>query len=308
MKKIVTILLLSLCAVFAFTACTSTANDTAAAATTAQESAAATQEAATEAPAATADSATTDETPVASDLSGKVQMSGSTSMETIANALAEGFMAQNNGVTVDVQLGGSSVGVKDVQEGKSDIGNVSRELKAEETGLVPNIIAIDGIAVIVNPANPVTDISSEDLVKVYTGEIKNWSDLGGNDEPIVVIGREASSGTRGAFEELLKIEDQAVYAQELNETGAVKTSVSSTPAAIGYVSLEALDDTIVALNVDGAAATEEEIKAGNYSLSRPFIMATAEGELRPEVQAFIDFVLGTDGQAIVGDNKLITVG
>ncbi len=184
---------------------------------------------------------------------------------------------------------------------------MSRELKDEETGLVPNVVAIDGIAVIVHPENAVTDISKDDLVKVYTGEIKNWSELGGQDQPIVVIGREASSGTRGAFEELLKIEDQCQYAQELNETGAVKTAVSTTPAAIGYVSLEALDDTVIALNLDGAPATEEAIKAGEYALSRPFIMATAEGELRPEVQAFLDYVMGSDGQAVVADNKLIAV-
>jgi len=241
------------------------------------------------------------------ELSGKVQMSGSTSMETVANALAEGFMLEHSGVSVDVQLGGSSVGVQDVQEGRSDIGNVSRELKDEETGLTPHIMAIDGIAIIVNPANPVTDISKDDLIKVYTGEIKNWSDLGGNSEPIVVIGREAASGTRGAFEELLKIQDECQYAQELNETGAVKTSVSSTPAAIGYISLEALDDTVIALDLDGAPATEEAIKAGEYALSRSFIMVTAEGELRPEVQAFIDYVMGAQGQTIVADNKLIAV-
>ncbi len=305
MKKLTTIVILVLCAVFAFTACTSTN-----ASAQTEEPAAAEAPAATEAPAAEEQPAATEaaatEAPAA-ELSGKVQMSGSTSMETIANALAEGFMQSNSGVTVDVQLGGSSVGVKDVQEGRSDIGNVSRELKDEETGLVPNVVAIDGIAVIVHPENAVTDISKDDLVKVYTGEIKNWSELGGQDQPIVVIGREASSGTRGAFEELLKIEDQCQYAQELNETGAVKTAVSTTPAAIGYVSLEALDDTVIALNLDGAPATEEAIKAGEYALSRPFIMATAEGELRPEVQAFLDYVMGSDGQAVVADNKLIAV-
>jgi len=305
MKKMIAIVLVCVCAMFAFTACASTtapeesASESATAAPSASESAEAATPAASEAGQEAASAG--------SELSGSIQMSGSTSMETIANALAEGFMAKNSGVTVDVQLGGSSVGVADTQEGRSDIGNVSRELKEDETGLVPHTIAIDGIAVVVHPDNAVTDITKEDLVKVYTGEIKNWSELGGADEPIVVIGREASSGTRGAFEELLEVEDKCQYAQELNETGAVKTAVSATPSAIGYVSLEALDDTVVALNLDGAAATEEAIKAGDYALSRPFIMATAEGELRPEVQAFLDYVLGEEGQAIVADNKLITV-
>ncbi|MEA4852941.1 MAG: phosphate ABC transporter substrate-binding protein [Christensenella sp.] len=295
MKKFVMITALVLCVAFAVAGCGSNP--------AAQQP----SSAATESAAATTESAAAASEAAGETVSGKVSMSGSTSMETIANALKEAFMAKNPGVTVDVQLGGSSVGVQDAQSGKSDIGNVSRELKAEETGLTEHKIAIDGIAVVVNPANTVKEITSEDLVKVYTGEINNWSALGGEDQPIVVIGREASSGTRGAFEELLKIEDQCKYAQELNETGAVKTAVASTPAAIGYVSLEALDETVNALNVDGAAATEEEIKAGKYPLSRPFLMVTAEGELRPEVQAFLDYILSAEGQAVVADNKLITV-
>ncbi len=300
MKKLITtIITLSLIAIFAV-GCATQAAPTAT--PSAQESTAPTAETPTsDAPASSSPNNV-------SELSGKVQMSGSTSMETIANALAESFMLQNPNVTVDVQLGGSSVGIKDALEGKSDIGNASRELKAEETGIVPNIIAIDGIAMVVNPANKVAELTSENLVKIYTGEIKNWKDVGGDDAPIVVIGREASSGTRGAFEELLKIEEQAKYAQELTETGAVKTAVSTTPTAIGYISLEALDDTVTALKIDGGSPTEEEIKAKTYPLSRPFIMAVKEGELRPEVKAFIDFVLSADGQAVVADNKLITVG
>lgn len=294
MKKIVMVTAFALSMVFALVGCSGNP--------AAQEPSQAADELVSAAPAS--------ESAQSSDavLSGKVQMSGSTSMETIANALKEAFMAKYPDVTVDVQLGGSSVGVKDVQEGKSDIGNVSRELKEEESGLKENKMAIDGIAIVVNPANKVTEITSEQLMQVYTGEIKNWKDLGGDDQPIVVIGREASSGTRGAFEELLEVEDKCQYAQELNETGAVKTAVSATPAAIGYVSLEALDDTVVALNVDGAPATEEAIKDGSYPLSRPFLMVTKDGEtLRPEVQAFLDFVMGPEGQQVVADNKLITV-
>lgn len=299
MKKLVMVTALALVAIFALVGCGGNpAAQQPSQAPAASESAAAPSESA----AASASAPASDEA-----LSGKVQMSGSTSMETIANALKEAFMTKYPDVIVDVQLGGSSVGVKDVQEGKSDIGNVSRELKSEETGIKENKMAIDGIAIVVNPANKVTDISKEDLAKVYTGEIKNWKDLGGDDQPIVVIGREAASGTRGAFEELLDVADKCKYAQELNETGAVKTAVSATPAAIGYVSLEALDDTVIALNVDGAPATEDAIKANEYPLSRPFLMITTDGELRPEVQAFLDFVMGEEGQTIVADNKLISV-
>lgn len=295
MKKIVVITALVLCMAFAAVGCGGNPAAQEPSQAAPSESAAASESASASAPAS--DGA----------VSGKVSLSGSTSMEQISNALKEAFMAKNPDVTVDVQLGGSSVGVQDAQSGKSDIGNVSRELKAEETGLTENKMAIDGIAIVVNPANKATEITKENLAKVYKGEINNWKDLGGDDQPIVVIGREAASGTRGAFEELLDVKDACKYAQELNETGAVKTAVSATPAAIGYVSLEALDDTVVALKVDGAEATEEAIKAGNYPLSRPFLMVTKEGELRPEVQAFIDFILGAEGQKIVADNKLIAI-
>lgn len=295
MKKIVTLAVAAAMCVGIFAGCSSqSANDAAA-----SEEPAATQEAQEETAAPEEE---------ASELTGTVSMSGSTSMETIANALAEGFMAENPGVEVTVQLGGSSVGIQDVIAGKVDIGNASRELKDEETaeGATPNVIAIDGIAIVVNPANGVEDITKDQLISIYKGEIKNWSELGGEDMPIVVIGREASSGTRGAFEEILGIEDACKYAQELNETGAVKTTVSTTPAAIGYVSLEALDDTVKALSLDGAQPTAEAIKDGSYALSRPFIMATC-GEVSPVAQAFLDYVLGDAGQALVADNSLITV-
>lgn len=241
-------------------------------------------------------------------LSGTVKLSGSTSMEKISKALAERFSEKHSGVAVDVQLGGSSVGVQDAQSGKSDIGNVSRELKDTETGLTANKIAIDGIAVIVNKDNKVEGLTKDQLIKIYTGEISNWKDVGGADQKITVIGREASSGTRGAFEEILKVEDKCQYAQEKTETGAVKTAVQTTPAAIGYVSLEAVDDSIRTLKLDGVAPEVDKIKDGSYALARPFIMATKEGEtLRPEVQAFLDFVLSDEGQKICTDNALISV-
>lgn len=242
-------------------------------------------------------------------LSGTISMSGSTSMEELVKAMAEDFMAKNPGVTIDPQFNGSGQGIKDAQEGKADIGNSSRELKDEETGLVPTTVAIDGIAVIINTANTAADLTMEQLAKIYTGEIKNWSEVGGADAPIVVIGRDAASGTRGAFEEIVGVKDACAYAQEKDSTGGVKTAVASTPDAIGYVSLEAAnsDDTVKKLTIDAVEATEENIVAGSYKLSRPFIMAVKEGEVKPEVQAFLDYALSADGQAIVKSLGLIAV-
>jgi len=228
-------------------------------------------------------------------------------MEEIAKIFAESFMETNSGVTVDVQLGGSSVGVKNAQEGVTDIGNVSRDLKDSETGLKAYTVAIDGISVIVNKENTVNDLTLEQIAQIYTGEITNWKDVGGEDMAIVVVGREAGSGTRGAFEEIVGIVDQAKYAQELTETGSVKTSVETTKGAIGYVSMSYVDDKVTAVKVDGVEATEENAKAGTYSLKRPFIMVVKEGELRPEVQAFLDFAMGDEGQALVAAKKLITI-
>lgn len=244
-----------------------------------------------------------------SSLTGAISMSGSTSMEELVKAMAEDFMAKKPGVTIDPQFNGSGQGIKDAQEGKADIGNSSRELKDEETGLVPTTVAIDGIAVIVNTANTASGLTMEQLAKIYTGEISNWSEVGGADAPIVVIGRDAASGTRGAFEEIVGVKDACVYAQEKDSTGGVKTAVASTPDAIGYVSLEAADsdDTVKKMTLDSAEATEANIVAGTYKLSRPFIMAVKEGEVKPEVQAFLEYALSADGQAIVKSLKLITV-
>jgi phosphate transport system substrate-binding protein len=216
-------------------------------------------------------------------------------------------MEKYDSVTVNTQLGGSSVGVTDAQSGKSQIGNVSRKLKDTETGLVANTIAIDGIAVSVNSANKVSNLTKDQLAKIFTGEIKNWKDVGGDDAAIVVIGREASSGTREAFEDIVGVKEKCKYAQEKTETGAVKTAVQSTPNAIGYISLEAVDDTIKTLTLDGVQATEENIRAETYFLSRPFIMATKEGSTDKLAKAFIDYVLSSDGQSVVKSNKLITV-
>ena len=206
----------------------------------------------------------------AAGLSGSITLAGSTSMEKFANALAEAFMEKYPDVTVQAEFTGSSAGVEAVLGGQSDVGNSSRKLKDEEKekGAVENIVAIDGIAVVTDPANTAADLTKEQLINIYNGTITNWKDAGGSDQPIGVIGREAGSGTRGAFEEILKLEDACKYANELDSTGAVMAKVASTPGAIGYVSLDVIDDTVKLLTLNGVEANEENIKTGDYFLSR----------------------------------------
>lgn len=243
------------------------------------------------------------------DLSGAISMSGSTSMEKFANALAESFMAKYPGVTVTPEFTGSSAGVEAVTAGSVDIGNSSRALKdsEKEAGAVENIVAIDGIAVVVDPANTVTGLTRDQLINIYKGEITNWSDVGGADAPIVVVGREAGSGTRGAFEEILEVEDACAYANELDSTGAVMAKVGSTPGAIGYVSLDVVDASVKALALDETEPTADNIKGGSYLLSRPFVMATM-GEIPEQnelVQALFDYLQTEEGQAVVTGVGLI---
>ena len=245
------------------------------------------------------------------DLSGSISMVGSTSMEKLANALSEAFMEEYPEVTVTAEFVGSGAGIEAVTNGTADIGNSSRSLKDEEkaAGVVENVVAIDGIAVCVDPANEVADLTKEQLTNIYNGTVTNWKEVGGADEPIIVIGREAGSGTRGAFEELVDLKDACKYANELDSTGAVIAKVASTPGAIGYASLDALDDSVKALSLEGVEATAENIKAGNYFLSRPFVMAT-KGEISEQndlVQAWFDFVLGDEGQQVASEIGLITV-
>ena len=245
------------------------------------------------------------------DLSGSISMVGSTSMEKLANALSEAFMEEYPDVTVTAEFVGSGAGIEAVTNGTADIGNSSRSLKDEEkaAGVVENVVAIDGIAVCVDPANEVADLTKEQLTNIYNGTVTNWKEVGGADEPITVIGREAGSGTRGAFEELVDLVDGCKYANELDSTGAVIAKVASTPGAIGYASLDALDDSVKALSLEGVEATAENIKAGNYFLSRPFVMAT-KGEISEQndlVQAWFDFVLGDEGQQVASEVGLITV-
>ena len=258
-----------------------------------------------------AESSQTATTEAAADLSGSISMVGSTSMEKLANALSEAFMEEYPDVTVTAEFVGSGAGIEAVTNGTADIGNSSRSLKDEEkaAGVVENVVAIDGIAVCVDPANEVADLTKEQLTNIYNGTVTNWKEVGGADEPIIVIGREAGSGTRGAFEELVDLKDACKYANELDSTGAVIAKVASTPGAIGYASLDALDDSVKALSLEGVEATAENIKAGNYFLSRPFVMAT-KGEISEQndlVQAWFDFVLGDEGQQVASEVGLITV-
>ena len=244
------------------------------------------------------------------DLSGSISMVGSTSMEKFANALSEAFMEKYPKVTVTAEFVGSGAGIEAVSNGTADIGNSSRNLKDEEKakGVAENIVAIDGIAVVVDPANTVEDLTKDQLTSIYDGTVTNSKDVGGNDAPIVVVGREAGSGTRGAFEELLKLEDACKYSNELDSTGAVMAKVASTPGSIGYVSLDVLDDTVKALKLDGAEPTEENIKAGKYFLSRPFVMAT-KGEISEQsdlVKALFDFIYSDEGSELVKSVGLIT--
>lgn len=242
-------------------------------------------------------------------LNGTLTLAGSTSMEKLCEAMSESFMEKNPGVTVTVEYTGSSAGLESLASGSVNIGNSSRNLKEEEksTGAVENVVAIDGIAVITDKANTVKDISSADLAKIYSGEIKDWSELGGKKEAIVVIGREAGSGTRDAFEELVNVADKCAYAQELDSTGAVLAKVASTPGAIGYVSLDVVDDTVNAVSVDSVEPTEEKILEGNYLLSRPFVMAT-KGEVSAQnelVKAWFDYIGSGEGKDIIKKVGLI---
>ena len=243
------------------------------------------------------------------ELNGTIKLAGSTSMEKLCEAMSESFMEKNPGVTVTVEYTGSGAGLESLAAGSVDIGNASRGLKDEEkaSGEVENIVAIDGIAVITNKSCSIKDVTSKDLAKIYTGEITDWAELGGEEQPIIVIGREAGSGTRDAFEELLEVKDVCAYAQELDSTGAVLAKVGTTPGAIGYVSLDVVDDTVSGLKIDGVEPTEEEILAGKYMLQRPFVMAT-KGEISEQnelVQTWFNYINSDDGKEVIKQVGLI---
>ena len=257
---------------------------------------------------ASGEAESTEEAPAA-DLSGTISLAGSTSMEKLCEAMSESFMETYPEVTVTVEYTGSGAGLESLASGSVDIGNSSRHLKDEEVagGAVENVVAIDGIAVIVDPANSVSDIPADKLAAIYKGEITNWSELGGNDEAIVVIGRESGSGTRDAFEELLEVKDACKYAQELDSTGGVKAKVAATPGAIGYVSLDVVDESIKAVSIDSVEPTEANIIAGDYLLSRPFVMAT-NGEISAQndlVKGWFDYISSDAGKDVIKSAGLI---
>ena len=286
MKKVISIALIAMLVV-AMAGCSQSqpAVTTAAPAETAAQTAAAPQ---IEAPAA---------------LSGTVATDGSTSMEKVIGALGEAFMEANSGVNFTYNPTGSGSGITAVSEGRCDIGLSSRALKDSEvaSGLVGTVLAYDGIAMIVNPANTVEDLDIETIAKIYTGEITNWSEVGGADAEIVLVGREAGSGTRSGFEELTETVDKCKYRQELTSTGDVITAVAQNPDAIGYASLASVKDSVKALKVAGVTPSEETVKDGTYLIQRPFVLVTKEGvELSPVAQAFFDYA--TKGQA----NDIIT--
>ena len=235
-------------------------------------------------------------------LSGSVSTNGSTSMEKVIGALSEQFMADNSGVTVTYDPTGSGAGIEAASNGSADIGLASRALKDEEkaSGLTETIVALDGIAVIVNADSKVENLTVEQIGKIFTGEITDWSEVGGDAGTISCIGREAGSGTRDGFESITDTKDACQYRQELTSTGDVINTVSQNPDAIGYASLSAVGDSVKALTVGGVEATEATVKDGSYVVQRPFVLVTKEGtKLSPAAQAFFDYALSADAASII---------
>ena len=292
MKKVISIALIAMLVVAMAGCSQSQPAPTAAPAETAAQTTAAPQ---TEAPAA---------------LSGTVATDGSTSMEKVIGALGEAFMEANSGVNFTYNPTGSGSGITAVSEGRCDIGLSSRALKDSEvaSGLVGTVLAYDGIAVIVNPANTVEDLDIETIAKIYTGEITNWSEVGGADAEIVLVGREAGSGTRSGFEELTETVDKCKYRQELTSTGDVIATVAQNPDAIGYASLSAVKDTVKALTVGGVAPSEDTVKDGSYVVQRPFVLVTKDGEALSETaQAFYDYALDPAQAELIGKAGAVAV-
>ena len=233
----------------------------------------------------------------ASELTGTVNTNGSTSMEKVMKILIESFAEENPGVTVNYTGSGSGAGVTSAIDGTADLGLASRALKPEEEsqGAQAHIVALDGVAVVVNPANPVGDLTVDQIAKIFTGEITNWKDLGGDDKEIAVYGREAGSGTRGAFEEIVGVTDNCKYLNEYSSTGDVIGNVASNPSAIGYASLSAVGDNVKAVKVNGVDCTEATVQDGSYEIQRPFIMITKDGtQLSDAAQAFLDYAESSD--------------
>lgn len=241
---------------------------------------------------------------------GTVSTDGSTSMEKVIGALGEAFESSNSGVTFTYNPTGSSSGITAVTEGRCDIGLSSRNLKEEEMaqGLTETILALDGIAVIVNPDNPINDLDLDTIAKIYTGEITNWKDIGGNDLEIVLIGREAGSGTRDGFESITGTEDACKYRQELTSTGDVITTIAGNPGAIGYASLASVKETVKPLSVGGIVPTEETVKDGSYQVQRPFVLVTkSDTKLSETAQKFFDYVTSPEANEIISSAGAVPV-
>ena len=241
----------------------------------------------------------------ASGVSGTVKVAGSTSVQPLSEELVAAFEEQYSDVMVNIQGGGSSSGVEAANSGTANIGASSRDLKDEEKGygLTETVIARDGIAVVVNPANNLTDLTMEQVKKIFTGEIENWNEVGGEDKPITVIVREAGSGTRGAFEEIVLGDDAKFIANAIiqNSTGAIKKGVTSDPNAVGFISLGSVDTAVKALKIDGVAISTDAVVDGSYRIARPFLYLT-KGETDAATKAFIDFILSEEGQQIVAED------
>ena len=307
MRKMITMAVTAALAISSLTACgtksdkketTAATTTTAAATTTAKETTATTATEAKDTSTASSEAKADTQTPV----SGSVSTDGSTSMEKVIGALGEAFTKANPDATFTYNPTGSGSGITAVSEGRCDIGLSSRALKDEEKeqGLTETTLALDGIAIIVNNENGVDDLSLDDIAKIYTGEITNWSEVGGDDMDIVLIGREAGSGTRDGFESITGTADKCQYRQELTSTGDVITTVSSNPGAIGYASLASVKDTVKKVSVDGVEATEETVKDGSYKVQRPFVLVTKDGtELSEAAQAFFDYVTSAEAADII---------
>lgn len=241
-------------------------------------------------------------------VTGTVSTDGSTSMEKVIGALGEAFQ-EETGIGFTYNPTGSGSGIQAVQERRCDIGLSSRNLKDEEKskGLTETVLAYDGIAVIVNPENPVDDLSLEEIAKIYTGEIANWAEVGGEDGEIVLIGREAGSGTRDGFESITGTEDSCEYRQELTSTGDVITTVSQNPNAIGYASAASVKDTVKALKVNGVAVAEDTIKNGSYVVQRPFVLVTNDAaELSEAAQKFFDYITSDAAKKIISEAGVVS--
>ena len=285
MKKILAIVLALVLALVLLTACGASSSSS------------------SQAPAEESSSASTPASePAEESVSGVVNVSGSTSMESVVLALGEAFKEMYPDVTVNYSGTGSGAGIEAAQTGTSDIGLSSRELKEEETaaGAVANVVAKDGVAVIVNPANGVEDLTVEQIADIFSGKITNWSELGGEDMEIAVYGREAGSGTRGAFEEIVGVVDACQLTNEYSSTGDLVGNVAGNENAIGYASLSAVDETVKAVKVAGVECTEDTVKDGSYAIQRPFVMVTKEGTtLSAAAQAFLDYAMSAEAAPII---------